>query len=44
MLKTILGLPFALMCYIFVLPGCFFGTIACKIRGKCYPGIKIENK
>lgn len=43
MFRTILGLPFAIICYIFVLPGCLFGTLACKIRGKTYPGMTINN-
>lgn len=37
MLRTILGLPFAIVCYLLTIPGCIFGTIACKIRGKDYP-------
>lgn len=35
--RTILGLPFAIVCYILAFPACLFATIACKIRGKDYP-------
>lgn len=43
MFRTILGLPFAILCYIFMLPSLLFGSIACKIRGKDFPGMKSSN-
>ena len=43
MLRTILGIPFVLICYLFILPGMLFGWLACKIRGKNYPGISIKQ-
>lgn len=41
--RTILGLPFAIVCYILVIPGCLLADIACKIRGKDYPLMKTNK-
>lgn len=42
--RTILGLPFAIVCYILAIPACLFADIACKIRGKDYPLMKTDKK
>lgn len=40
MFRTILGLPFAILCYLCMIPGLLFGSIACALRGKDFPGMK----